>query len=356
MQRSLCCIYLGQTRTTEDTKMEYGRYHTARGPVIGTEITTAEFSPWKPTIAGVREAALEYRITGTSFSDGELGKFAPSQREVEHAAQMTREAVLAGRVIDLGYWPNEFIKAAGMRGGPLYAKGGIGHPFRDPWVLFHSWSGSADSVGTDSVASSAYVVNLLDREKPAGGDFEILELEAIRARDRNVLMIGDRALFSVADTTDDKMSYNSLVFPSVWRRIYDQINHGIGAERAAAANLADPLMTALLILNTRGVPRETIKADTKLNKARSKNGKPPIPPYEFVYSKEYVTALMSRGKGRRGDPQGGTHASPVPHLRMGHSRTYASGAMSFIQDTMVRVSPEARAAFKAQRSHYQFRP
>ncbi|HEY2617480.1 MAG TPA: hypothetical protein VGI78_09105, partial [Acetobacteraceae bacterium] len=152
--------------------------------------------------------------------------------------------------------------------------------------------------------------------------------------------------------------YHALPAPYALRFITDQvaraqINDGGTPGSAAAANVGDPLMTALLILNTRGVERETIAASEKLQKARRKSGKLPIPSYQRVNAAPYVTAIQMRGKARaRGEDQGGTHASPVPHLRIGHPRTYADGHVTFIRDTLVNVEASQRAEFLRTRSHY----
>jgi len=116
-------------------------------------------------------------------------------------------------------------------------------------------------------------------------------------------------------------------------------------------NVVDPVMTALAILNTKGIVNETIRASDKLNSARRKAGKSIIPPYRKVNSSGYVTALLARQE-RKGEGKGGTHASPITHIRMGHLRNYKSGEVSFVRDTIVNASEEARLNFKSTRSHY----
>lgn len=340
-------------------------HKTSKGFVLGSEMSVADIEPWVGTVAQVREAVLSWRVTGPGFLQGipESDQFSPTQKEVESTADMTREAFLAGRVIDFGLWPNEVIKEGGRRGGTLYKQSAIGHPFRDPWVLIHSWPGIQDDPKwktLDRPRLCVYLVNLLEQKQPAGGDFEIIELELMSIKGENTLTIGDRALLT-PDHSNSDPTHDCYICPSVWRfipQVAETLNLGQSPDAAAAGNVLDPIMTALLMLNTTGVGRETIHADAKLNKARLKSGKTPIPPYDVVDTRMYVTALQMRRSGHKGESQGGHHASPIPHLRRGFLRTYPSGVTSLIKDTLVRVSPEARAEFlrNQQRSHYAAKP
>jgi hypothetical protein len=141
------------------------------------------------------------------------------------------------------------------------------------------------------------------------------------------------------------------------------INNNLSPYAACAGNVLDPIVTGLMVLATKGIERETIAASEKLQKARRRSNKPPIPSYDRVNTALYVTA-WSLGKTRvRGAERGGTHASPVPHLRAGHLRTYVSGRQTFVSDTLVNVSAATRQAFKSgkgdlsglglNRSHYE---
>jgi hypothetical protein len=161
--------------------------------------------------------------------------------------------------------------------------------------------------------------------------------------------------------------YHCRIAPAAIRFIveeegYRDVNNGGEPMGAAAGNIGDPVMTALLILNTRNVERETVEAPPKLQRARAKSNKPPIPAFDRVNTAPYVTAILTRGQRRKSEPQGGTHASPQFHIRMGHPRRYTSdrwkaagGRSIFIADTLVNASDEQREAFKSQRSHYSVR-
>lgn len=172
-----------------------------------------------------------------------------------------------------------------------------------------------------------------------------------------MLSIGDRGALLSANTVNPstgRATYSARVVPAVWRYIADLdardrtlMNGPTGDPTiGAAGNLFDPLLTVLSILQTKGIPSNTVRADDKLQRARLKSGKKPIPPHVVVDTAPYVTALLARGKPR-GDGLGGTHASPRWHLRRGTIRTYPSGKQSIIFDTLVNVDPEVREAFKS---------
>lgn len=75
---------------------------------------------------------------------------------------------------------------------------------------------------------------------------------------------------------------------------------------------------------------ETIAANPKLNEARARRNKPPMPPYRQVDSASYVTAVTQRIEHVK-KPATGTHASLIMHVRQGHWRHYQTGEKSFIR-------------------------
>lgn len=330
---------------------------------LGFTFNLDEMEHWHANLGEIREVIQKYRIVGTGGIEGlppEARRFATSYRDVELVSEWCFEAVRTGRLFDFGAWTNDVIIYGGNRGGPLYSKGLIGLPFRDPWLFVHRWEPVPGRW-----AASVYLVVPLEPDHPdGGGEVEVVELDTIRVRAGNLLMISDRAVL-YPNNEEDGTKYHCAATPSPWRFLagMEVMNEsqkpGEGSkilkpENAAAGNVLDPLVTALLILSTRGIARETVTVSPKLQKARARNGKPPIPPYERVASSAYVTAITSRkARGRRADGRG-THASPVCHLRLGHPRIYSkTGKTIFVRDALVGGTDEAREQF--QRSHYAVR-
>ena len=317
--------------------------------VFGAEVDLRSMRPWDPTVPQVRETILAKQIVGPDLTSLPMAlpgakEFAPSQREVELMNELSFDAITQGRLIDFGMLPNELMKFGGNRGGPLWNMGGFGQPFSDPWLLYHTWERGA----------CLYLVNPKDN-----GNLEVCEFQPATIADDKILMIADRGLFIRQPEKELAANkYHCAVAPAVIRFLqrppgFDDINNGGAPGNAAAGNIGDPVMCALMILNTRNVPRETVAVGERLNRARRKSGKLPIPPFDRVLTAEYVTAIMTRGaRSARSEDRGGSHASPIPHLRLGHPRQYATGRSIFIRDTLVNVPPEQRAAFKSQRTHY----
>lgn len=321
--------------------------------VHGFETTVNEVGPWAPIVTQVREAILKGHVVGGHMFHEMLPpalvkRLAPNQQDVEEIAEGCNDAARAGRLIDFGVWTNDVIKHAGNRGGPLYGRGAIGHPFSRSYVFMHTWEES----------TSVYLVNPLEPDKLAGGDCECIELQPASISGEKVLVISDRIILQPpADPEQQKdyKKYHCAAIPSLWRYVpgAEAMNGGVEPANAAAGNVLDPLMTALLILSTRGIQRETVAVSDKLQKARAKNNKPPIPPYDRVFSAPYVTAIQARRARGRVEPKGGTHASPTPHLRMGHVRQYASGVQCFVRDALVNMTEDAKKAWlTGNRSHY----
>lgn len=79
-----------------------------------------------------------------------------------------------------------------------------------------------------------------------------------------------------------------------------------------------------------------------MNKARAKNGKPPLKRVTRVDGQQYITALQETERRERDGTAGGTHASPRPHLRRAHIRTLANGKRIGIHAMWINVSDEVR--------------
>ncbi|MBN8182021.1 hypothetical protein [Roseibium aggregatum] len=89
---------------------------------------------------------------------------------------------------------------------------------------------------------------------------------------------------------------------------------------------------ALRTIQTNGAI-EHVSVPPKLAKARARRGKPPLAGH-YRLTDAYRTALQFERSGKR-PAQGGTHASPIPHLRRGHMRRLADGKLVNVRDCMV---------------------
>jgi hypothetical protein len=87
-------------------------------------------------------------------------------------------------------------------------------------------------------------------------------------------------------------------------------------ELASDRHIAEGSMTMLgltMILNTKGVRKERVAPPTKPNLVRARKGRILLP---------YVTHVHTDVYNRAVEPGQGTHASPRPHRRRAHVRTY----------------------------------
>jgi hypothetical protein len=312
------------------------------------DLDLSQFGEWKASVQGVRDCALGMRIAAPDLSfvrNEEHARYRPTQDEVELIADMVATAANAGRLIDFGHLPNAVIMECGSRSGILFDAGALLQPFSDPWLFMHTWEGG----GEERPSVAAYLVNPIDFPT---GRVEVVEFQPVTYATSRLLAIGDRGLLLGAATKEDAgKRYTCQILPSIWRLLgsdlSDELNQHKTPEGAAAGNLFDPLLTVLTLLQVRGVPRETVRVDEKLQRARARSGKPRLPSYQRVDSTGYVTALLAKQSPHRRLSDGGTHASPRWHLRRGTVRSYPSGKKSVIMDTLVNVDPEVRAAFKA---------
>jgi hypothetical protein len=315
------------------------------------EVRVGEIDDWRPSPGQVRDALLEYRITVTdmrhqvALPPNALASF-PTEAEVEAVALAAYAAAAAGRFISFGHWSNEAIKRGSKRAGPLWNQGALPQPFGGPWIFMHSW----DAAEADGQAVSVYLV------LPRPPEVWACELVPVRYSNVPMLELGDRALLH-PPLEPTARSYHTTVAPGTARwAMAVKLETGDPSE-AAAANVIDPMMLALMMLNTRGVERRTVAPNEKLARARARRGKAAIPPYDEVFSALYITALtLDAARRPRSADAGGSHRSPTPHIRRGHPRDYANGIRVLIQDTLVNVPPEQRAQWKmGRRSHYEVR-
>ena len=256
---------------------------------------SSEYLNWTPTPESVRHTVLGGQICGTfPFANTmtmpeELTAMLPTIYEIMDITEGCAAAINAGQLIDFGFWSNAAIKNAGRRGGELYAQGLLRHPFTDPWMFMHSWDPRVPMQ-----VYSVYFVNPLEPGTP-NGDYECVELCPMRLGRETVLTINDRVSYERArQPLTSTEQFQAIVRPSAIRflpRAGELINGHRSAASAAASNVLDPLMCALLMLATPGVVRRRIDVSEKLQRARLRSHKPPIPPYERVDSQAFVAAM-----------------------------------------------------------------
>ena len=306
--------------------------------------------------AQLREMILDSRVTSGPGIDI---RFMPTERELDSLLEMAQYAINRGNLICFGHWPNTMIKANAKRSGGLYNQSALAHPFMSPYIIMHEWS-DANTKITPEITTAIYLINPLpDNKNETCISFEAVSLEPMEIVGVKMLGVGDRVYFDgpLAKGTE---GYAASIIPVAWRfgndpslmRYYTEIVGTDNVQEAACCNLLDPIVNALAILGTRGIKQETIKPDTKLAKARTKAGKPPIPSYRVVDSNAYVTAITARATGERHGLDDGKRSSPMVHIRRGHIRHYTSGQKTFIADTLIAADEATRAQFKSNRTHY----
>lgn len=88
------------------------------------------------------------------------------------------------------------------------------------------------------------------------------------------------------------------------------------------------------LLATNLCPVRLEKTPEKLNRARQRRGKAPLPDYHVVNVQEYFTLLRTTERLESED-HGSTHRSPITHLRRGHIRTLNNGVKIWVRPCIV---------------------
>jgi hypothetical protein len=80
-----------------------------------------------------------------------------------------------------------------------------------------------------------------------------------------------------------------------------------------------------------------VKADAKLQQARVKRGKAPIPPYWKIEPPKPTVLVPNADPSAPSKPKGGTHASPRPHDRRGHPRHLSGDRVVWVRASKVKA-------------------
>lgn len=125
---------------------------------------------------------------------------------------------------------------------------------------------------------------------------------------------------------------------------------GLSREQTEDALSGTIYPLAIAILNTRGCSIDHKQAPKLENHRRTRMGQQPLPAHYRVDATEYITALGGTSPARNA---GGTHASPIPHLRRAHERVLADGRRIWIPSALVNVRSEGDIAFVERRKGYR---
>lgn len=125
--------------------------------------------------------------------------------------------------------------------------------------------------------------------------------------------------------TPDEGPRYKMFAPSILSKMYDKVSPEEAAESVYKIALFESisLLQFCAAMACSNVRYEEIRAPKFINSKRVARGEVPF----FEY--KVLTVDVSK-RNERGDPLGGTHASPRQHLRRGHIRRYRSGLTIWI--------------------------
>lgn len=284
----------------------------------------SDLRPWlKPTVEQIRNTVIADRFIIPSGDHDDDATLLYTLTDVFHAA------ISEGRLIDIGYVPDSLFLREARRGAELFGTGHIGHPFREPYAIFRSFESGVRLYGVDATDW-----HTLSRGEVEPGTFLIIQAEPGIVDNLTALVVV--AALYVHVTPEPK--YGGI---PVLSELYRSTFPG----PPSCADIADPIMASLLLLGTDGIESEHITPPDKLNKARVKSGKPPLPDHWRVHTGPYVTAIMARGQRPVPTPPAGHHGRPIPHLRRGHLRhlhVRHGGGTTWVRDAVINLAdPDA---------------
>lgn len=124
-----------------------------------------------------------------------------------------------------------------------------------------------------------------------------------------------------------------LIFPEEQKLTLGNVGPGTGKDENASTVLA-----LWMMLNTRNVPKTIEPRDKHEDRKREQKGLPRVGGITHIGTRAYEAALRETQNMERT----GTHASPRPHLRRGHIRTYEDGKKIWVHATIVNGSDQTK--------------
>ena len=226
-----------------------------------------------------------------------------------------KTVVAEGRMIDFGFIPNELMKQESLRSRRMFEAGEFQHPY-DTWLAIAGWEGGM--CGYLFMPHPEYPERIVC--------IELYGVSVPHAHGADAILIYDIVGIEVEGTGKTRL------YPAPMLTHLTDTPELLALE-ARGANSLDPLVTMLRLLADASIPIIDRPAPIKLNKARAKQGKFPIPPHAAVLTKDYVSAFQTARAS--GHAEKGTHASPIAHWRRAHKRMLADGRIIPVRSSKV---------------------
>jgi len=329
--------------------LPHDRTHLLMGASQDTRPPPAEFAEMFASIV---------HVVHTSELQNQPGKI--DGQRVQALAELAR-AALTAQVFDFGDIPEPRLMGEAITGGDLMGQKLLRLPY--PSVLY--WYTLTELV--DHGKEKFYLKDMIPRlhvdrvryatlVAEAGEDFYVadfllLDPETAAQARRSLIADGiDGTLRKSLDNGKHLFLCSGIARMTAtetkrWKGYLLDRPGGEGTDEQLSAtlgSLADGVAAMTMILATKGVGVRREPAPAKVNAKREKAGKPPYPSVTHVDARQYFDAMQRTALG-------GTHASPVPHLRRGHVRRYEDGRKTWVRSCLVNCTSLAEAQ---TRDHY----
>jgi len=261
-----------------------------------------------------------------------------ADKDVEFLREVLRRTVAEGRMIDFGFIPNEIIKTESLRSRLMFESNEFQHPY-PTWLATTSWEGGFNGYFISAPGDP------LDPATPMGWKWKgatlVVELYGVSIPGvGDVVILYDMVSIKVYGPDQTRVSPATM-------RVPPGLDTSELTLAGRGANSLDPLVTMLRLLADASIQIVDKPAPEKLNKARARQGKHPIPGYTVVATKDYVAEFNQSHRTASRIDRGGHHASPVPHWRRAHHRHLADGRVVTVKSSKVnwRDSDELHRMF-----------